>query len=75
MLVLCMVIFFGLLAIGCPIVLCMGISSGSWLLLNEAVPDLVIAQKMFTSADSFTLMAVPFFMLLVKSWIAPVLPK
>ena len=63
MLVLCMVIFFGLLAIGCPIVLCMGISSGSWLLLNEAVPDLVIAQKMFTSADSFTLMAVPFFML------------
>ena len=63
MLLLCMVIFFGLLSVGCPIVLCMGVSSGTWLLLNEAVPNLVIAQKMFTSADSFTLMAVPFFML------------
>ena len=63
MLVLCMAVFFGLLAVGCPIVLCMGVSSGTWLLLNGAVPNLVIAQKMFTSADSFTLMAVPFFML------------
>lgn len=63
MLVLCMGIFFCLLAIGCPIVLCMGVSSGTWLLLNGAVPNLVIAQKMFAAADSFTLMAVPFFML------------
>lgn len=63
MLLLCMAIFFGLLIVGCPIVLCMGVSSGTWLLFNGAVPNLVLAQKMFTSADSFTLMAVPFFML------------
>jgi len=63
MIVAVLVIFFGLLLIGTPIILCMGVSSAFWLLLTDSVPILVIAQKMFTATDSFSLMAVPFFML------------
>jgi C4-dicarboxylate transporter DctM subunit len=57
------IIFFGLLLFGCPIVICMGASSAVWLLLQPMIPDLVIAQKMFTACDNFALMAVPFFMM------------
>lgn len=57
------VIFFILLLIGTPIIIAMGGTSVIWLLINSDVPNLVIAQKMFTATDSFALMAVPFFML------------
>ncbi len=57
------IIFGGLLLLGCPIVICMGASSAVWLLLQPMIPDLVIAQKMFTACDNFALMAVPFFMM------------
>lgn len=63
MLVICLTLFFGLLLFGCPIVICMGFSSAVWLAANDLIPNLVIAQKMFTATDSFALMAVPFFML------------
>jgi C4-dicarboxylate transporter DctM subunit len=63
MLVTVLIIFFGLLLLGTPIILAMGTSSMVWLLANGSTPILVIAQKMFTSTDSFALMAVPFFML------------
>ncbi|MFB0919416.1 MAG: TRAP transporter large permease [Oscillospiraceae bacterium] len=63
MLTICLVIFFALLIIGCPIVICMGFSSTIWLLFSENIPALVMSQKMFTATDSFALMAVPFFML------------
>jgi len=58
-----LLIFFTLLLIGTPIILCMGITSAIWLLANDSVPILVIAQKMFVATDSFALIAVPFFML------------
>lgn len=56
-------IFFILLLLGTPIIIAMGATSMVWLLLDGSTPILVIAQKMFTSTDSFALMAVPFFML------------
>ena len=63
MIAIVLIIFFALLLIGTPIIISMGGTSVVWLMANESVPNLVIAQKMFTSTDSFALMAVPFFML------------
>lgn len=58
-------IFVLLLAMGTPIGLCIVIASGSTIML--ALPfDLALfstAQKMFSSLDSFALLAVPFFIL------------
>lgn len=57
------ILFFVLIVFGAPIAIAMGVSSVTWLLLNPNLPSLVMAQKMFTSTDSFALMAIPFFML------------
>lgn len=59
----CIVIFVVLLLIGAPIILCLGIPPVVWLLQNGAVPNMVMGQKMFSAVDSFSLMAIPFFML------------
>ena len=63
MLILIVVAFFIFLIIGFPIAMAMGISSMIALIVDTGIPNLVIAQKLFTAADSFALMAVPFFML------------
>ncbi len=63
MLILIVVAFFILLFAGFPIAMAMGISSMIALIVDTGVPNLVMAQKLFTAADSFALMAVPFFML------------
>lgn len=63
MLVLCILIFVFLLFLGAPIILCLGIPPTIWLLFSGNIPNLVMAQKMFTACDSFSLMAIPFFML------------
>lgn len=57
------IIFGGLLLLGCPIMICMGASSAIWLIIQTTIPNLVLAQKMFAACDSFALMAVPFFMM------------
>lgn len=59
----CLAIFAVLLITGAPIILCLGVPSVTWLLASGNIPNLVMAQKMFTSCDSFSLMAIPFFML------------
>ncbi|MBS5432338.1 MAG: TRAP transporter large permease [Firmicutes bacterium] len=59
----CIAIFVVLLLIGTPIILCLGIPPVVWLLQNGAVPNMVMGQKMFGAVDSFSLMAIPFFML------------
>jgi C4-dicarboxylate transporter DctM subunit len=63
MLILCLLIFIVLLVMGAPIILCLGIPPTVWLLASGNIPNLVMAQKMFTACDSFSLMAIPFFML------------
>lgn len=55
---------FAILAIlGVPIAIVLGLSSLTALAFASKIPLLVVAQRMFTAADSFPLMAIPFFMM------------
>ncbi|RCK47801.1 membrane protein [Thalassospira profundimaris] len=59
------VLFFGLLALGTPISIAIGVSSvvTGFAYLPSSVISFVSAQKMFSGIDSFTLLAIPFFVL------------
>lgn len=57
------VLLFGLLFMGVPIAVALGLSTTAILLLFTDQPTLVIAQQMFTSLDKFALMAIPLFIL------------
>ncbi len=52
-----------LLIIGFPIAFSLGMGSVAALALKGAIPLTVVPQRLFTSADSFALLAVPFFVL------------
>lgn len=54
---------FGLMFIGVPIAVALGLSTTAVMLLFTDQPTLIIAQKMFTSLDKFALMAIPLFVL------------
>ena len=54
-------LFFVLLIIGVPISLCLAMASILSCLITGQIPSLVLVQKMFRGIDSFTLMAIPFF--------------
>ncbi|KZB69272.1 hypothetical protein AUP42_08705 [Thalassospira lucentensis] len=58
-------LFFGLLALGTPISIAIGVSSvvTGFAYLPSQVISFVSAQKMFSGIDSFTLLAIPFFVL------------
>jgi len=58
-------LFFGLLALGTPISIAIGVSSvvTGFAYLPSSVISFVGAQKMFSGIDSFTLLAIPFFVL------------
>ncbi len=53
--------FFILLIIGVPISLCLAMASILTCVITGEIPSLVLVQKMFRGIDSFTLMAIPFF--------------
>lgn len=55
-------LFFGLLALGTPISIAIGVSSvvTGFAYLPSSVISFVSAQKMFSGIDSFTLLAIPF---------------
>lgn len=55
--------FFVILLTGAPIATGLGLSSAIILYGMLKLPLVVVAQRMFTSVDSFSFMAVPFFML------------
>jgi tripartite ATP-independent transporter DctM subunit len=57
--------FFGLLAIGVPVVYSIGVSTTITLLMNvNNMPAITtVAQRMTTGIDSFSLLAIPFFVL------------
>ena len=63
MLALILIIFFAFLILGCPIAMAMGVSVILFFVLTPSASGITIAQKMFTACDSFSLMAIPFFML------------
>ena len=56
-------IFLLFLLLGAPICMAMGISVVPYFILEPTVSGITVAQKMFTTCDSFSLMAIPFFML------------
>jgi len=57
--------FFGLLAYGVPVAYSIGISTTATILLNIAfLPGITtVSQRMTTGIDSFSLLAIPFFVL------------
>lgn len=55
--------FLGLVALGCPVVFALGASSVLALVLMGDVPLELAPQRMFTAVDSFSLLAIPLFML------------
>jgi C4-dicarboxylate transporter, DctM subunit len=63
MIALLFIAFFLLLILGVPVGISLGVASIITLLWEGVIPLLVIPQKMFISMNSFTLLAIPFFML------------
>ena len=57
------VCLIGFMFIGVPIAFSMGISATIMLLINRTATSVVIAQKAVNALDSFTIMAIPFFMM------------
>lgn len=55
-------VFFGLILIGVPVAVSIGLSALVTLLIND-FPIIVVAQKMVTGIDSFTFVAIPLFIL------------
>jgi len=62
MLILLAVLFVALIA-GIPVAFAIAISSAAYLILFSGVPLLAIAQRMVVGVDSFTLLAIPLFLL------------
>lgn len=46
-----------------PLAICMGLASFAALYAHGSVPMLLLVQRMFTGSDSFTLLAIPLFMI------------
>jgi len=63
MLAILFAIFLVFLFMGMPVAYAMSISAVVTLFFDNSLPGLIIPQKMFTAMDSFSLMAIPFFML------------
>ncbi|MDR2945293.1 MAG: TRAP transporter large permease [Candidatus Adiutrix sp.] len=55
--------FFVLVVIGVPIAIALGLSSMITLAIHSHVPLMVLVQKAYSGLDTFTLMAIPFFIL------------
>ncbi len=56
------VLFLALIVLGAPIVFALGVSAAVTI-VELGVPVSIIAQRMFAGLDSFTIMAIPFFVL------------
>ena len=59
---LTLIAFLALIAIGTPIVLALGVSAAMTIVAAD-IPVGIIAQRMYGGLDSFTVMAIPFFVL------------
>ncbi len=56
-------VFLSLIAIGVPIAFSLMFASAAVVVVQGDIPLMLVAQRFFTSNDSFPLMAIPFFML------------
>ena len=57
------VVFLLCILLGVPLVFALAIPSMLYLVLGGSTPLAAIAQQMFSAADSFPLLAIPFFLL------------
>ena len=55
--------FIVFMAIGMPIAMSLGVASVIAIFKDGTIPFTLVAQKMFSANDSFSLLAIPFFML------------
>ena len=74
-LALLLVTFLVLVVVDAPIAVALGLASVVYLAVADLAPMMVVAQRMIAGIDSFTLLAIPLFllagMLMVKGGLAP----
>ena len=63
MLVTGFILFFVFLMLGVPIAFSLGLGSVVAIFMDDKISSMLVAQKLFSSINSFSLMAIPFFML------------
>ena len=63
MLVTAFILFFVFLMLGVPIAFSLGLGSVVAIFMDDKISSMLVAQKLFSSINSFSLMAIPFFML------------
>lgn len=56
-------VMLAMMMVGTPIAFAIGASAALYLIIGDAVPLMVIAQRMVVGVDSFTLLAIPLFLL------------
>jgi C4-dicarboxylate transporter DctM subunit len=56
-------LFFALIALGVPIAYSLGLSSAYLIIFKLQLPIVLVAQHMYGAVDSFSFLAIPFFML------------
>ncbi len=62
-LIVLLVVFFGLMILSVPIAYCIGLGGMAALLIGDVLPIQIFAQKTLGAVDSFTVLAVPFFII------------
>ena len=63
MLVTAFILFFVFLMLGVPIAFSLGLGSVVAIFMDDKISSMLVAQKLVSSINSFSLMAIPFFML------------
>ena len=58
-----LLIFFAMLLVGTPIAICLANVGIVWIMSSSALPNMTFATKIYGATDSFSLMAIPFFMM------------
>lgn len=58
-----LLVFCLMLLVGTPIAICLANVGIVWILSNPTLPDVTFATKIYGATDSFSLMAIPFFMM------------
>lgn len=62
-LIVLLTVFVLLILIDAPIMIALALSSIAYLLVGDTIPVIVVAQRMVAGIDSFTLLAIPLFLL------------
>lgn len=58
-----LILFFVMLFLGTPIAICLANVGLIWVISSPALPNMTFASKIYGATDSFSLMAIPFFMM------------